>query len=534
MDASSRHSALDDDDATNNQKPLKLTRQDAKSNIADVVVDVEDPSPSVTETAAEVEGECPDVDNDDGVSTSRNGRSGTSAKLISMSIWDTHDGDRNLRATSRRVFWDLDSKGVLAGISEQEEHSSQDDIRSVASSSHTSRSLQATPEKQRDPSRERDPVGTTRSRRRRTTRRSLSLPTGSLSYGDVKITYRDGHFVTEPIAVASAGGDRGEGCDEKVTNAKYERSGSDTTAVLRGSFMNIGSQEEMREEIFSLLERGFSTEDITLYFSHYLDWNSNHLGSSNSDSVSGSQSGSTQSLTTAGLVSSLPRRYRTRDGANRPMSVDGFKLWEQISQSEQNLAMEGVDVVPDGVRKRNNSFCEAMETISMVDSSSLSQDVCDGGEVRLHRQNSEELRTDKNKSQRPGFIQRMLQKRKSFSEKTSSSKSQSQQKDEGSAVSARKEAREPITRKVSIKGIFRRKNSTTSLDSKKDPDEPGSPPIATFMNDDDIGAMNSLPGSPVASTLSRRVSSDSQFQVLVKENSRVQQIYAVQWIPQWQ
>lgn len=326
----------------------------------------------------------------------------------------------------------------------------------------------------------------------------------------MKITYRDGHFVTEPIAVASAGGDRGEGCDEKVTNAKYERSGSDTTAVLRGSFMNIGSQEEMREEIFSLLERGFSTEDITLYFSHYLDWNSNHLGSSNSDSVSGSQSGSTQSLTTAGLVSSLPRRYRTRDGANRPMSVDGFKLWEQISQSEQNLAMEGVDVVPDGVRKRNNSFCEAMETISMVDSSSLSQDVCDGGEVRLHRQNSEELRTDKNKSQRPGFIQRMLQKRKSFSEKTSSSKSQSQQKDEGSAVSTRKEAREPITRKVSIKGIFRRKNSTTSLDSKKDPDEPGSPPIATFMNDDDIGAMNSLPGSPVASTLSRRVSSDSQ------------------------
>jgi hypothetical protein len=30
--------------------------------------------------------------------------------------------------------------------------------------------------------------------------------------------------------------------------------------------MNIGSEEEMRQEILHLLERGFSTEDITLLF----------------------------------------------------------------------------------------------------------------------------------------------------------------------------------------------------------------------------------------------------------------------------
>nr|KAG5708224.1 hypothetical protein BaRGS_021158 [Batillaria attramentaria] len=40
----------------------------------------------------------------------RSSRGGTSAKLISMSVWDTHDGDKTLRPSARRVFWDLDSK----------------------------------------------------------------------------------------------------------------------------------------------------------------------------------------------------------------------------------------------------------------------------------------------------------------------------------------------------------------------------------------------------------------------------------------
>ncbi|KAL8612227.1 hypothetical protein ACOMHN_028924 [Nucella lapillus] len=156
-------------------------------------------------------------------SPQRSGRGGTSAKLISMTVWDTHDGDKALRGGSssaaRRVFWDLDCKELLAGISEQEEQacSPQDDphhpyLPPAATTTttptptpttptptlHVSRSLQATPEKHRDASRERDATPT-HPRRRRTTRRSLSLPTGSLSYGDVKISYRDGHFVTEPI-----------------------------------------------------------------------------------------------------------------------------------------------------------------------------------------------------------------------------------------------------------------------------------------------------------------------------------------------
>ena len=109
----------------------------------------------------------------------------------------------------------------------------------------------------------------------------------------------------------------------------------------------------MREEILSLLERGFSTEDITLLFSRYLDQNSNHLRESRA-------SRSTQSLTAPSLYAtqSLPRRLRRReveveaegegegprDSLNRPVSVDDVHLWQQLSQSQQSLVVGGEDL----------------------------------------------------------------------------------------------------------------------------------------------------------------------------------------------
>ncbi|KAK7499231.1 hypothetical protein BaRGS_00009491 [Batillaria attramentaria] len=387
---------------------------------------------------------------------------------------------------------------LLAGISEQEEHNhSHDEVKaSPSAKSHVSRSLQATPEKHRDTSRDRDTTNTPR--RRRANRRSLSLPTGSLSYGDVKISYRDGHFVTEPISGSGEGGgtDAAEGKRERV---QYERQRSDTAAVLRGSLMDINSQEEMREEIMSLLERGFSTDDITLLFSQYLDQNSNHLGSG-ADSATTS---STQSLNTAGLYSTLPRhRRRNRDAANRPVSVDEVKLWQQFSQSQQSLVSEGGDST-DGGRNRSDSFSEAMEASIVPGGVDDDTNSVRGEDMRLTRQNSEGRMSDKSRSHRPGFIQRMLQKRKSFSDRPTS------RKEDLSAV-VRKEARDTVAKKVSIKGIFRRKSSSSSLEMKQDSGEPSSPPIATFMNDDDIGAVNSVPGSPLNVTQARRICSDSQ------------------------
>ena len=410
----------------------------------------------------------------------------------------------------------LSDAQLLAGISEHEEQ--QDSLPSGGgpATPHLSRSLQATPEKRRDASRDRDGTAA-QPRRRRNTRRSLSLPTGALSYGDVKITYRDGHFVTEPV---------GEGCEGAH---RKERAGDDRArlgsgaAVLCGSLMNIGSEEEMREEILSLLERGFSTEDITLLFSRYLDQNSNHLAES-----SAALQQSTQSLTAAGLYSthSLPRqRRRPRDSLNRPVSVDDVHLWQQLSQSDQSLVSS--EDGEDWAMKRTESFYRAMAS-SVVPRRAGGA----GGEVRvrrrvreeeeeevvveeegasgarLHRNNSDEARTDRSRSHRPGFIQRMLQKRKSFHDKPSSNGRTP--KEDAPAAGQRKDARDAVSKKVSIKGIFRRKNSSSNAEWKRDSEDPGSPPIATFLNDDDIGAISSVPGSPTSGKTGRRTPSDPQ------------------------
>ena len=477
---------------------------------------------------------------------------------------------------------------LLAGISEHEEQQQQqqeqqDNLPSdggPVSTQHVSRSLQSTPEKRRDSSRERGDVTattttTSQPRRRRNTRRSLSLPTGALSYGDVKITYRDGHFVTEPVVdVGVEGAPRPSserpGYDLSVSSSDSSacRRGSGAATVLCGSLLNIGSEEEMREEILSLLERGFSTEDITLLFSRYLDQNSNHLRESRA-------SRSTQSLTAPSLYAtqSLPRRLRRReveveaegegegegprDSLNRPASVDDVHLWQQLSQSQQSLVVGGEDwamrrtesfyqamtssVVPGGGRRRRRRRGEGgggeervrvprrvgeekeveEEEEEEVEEEGEGEGERVTGGARLLRHNSDEARTERSRSHRPGFLQRMLQKRKSFHDKPGGPNGRASKDDASAVAGQHKEARDPAPRKVSIKGIFRRKNSSTSSTStssanaewkSRDSDEPGSPPIATFLNDDDIGAINSLPGSPTSGKTDRRTpSSDSQF-----------------------
>ncbi|XP_070173942.1 serine-rich adhesin for platelets-like isoform X2 [Littorina saxatilis] len=538
----------------------QLRRQDARSKINDLVDESVDdksksePGASFYQEGGDAAGSdtgVPSPSSSSSLSLSPR-RGGTSTKLISVTVWDTHDGDKTLRSGARRVFWDLDSKELLAGISEHEEQlCAKDDSRhkttttttttantttattTATTSPHVSRSLQATPEKRRDTSRDRDVTTSQPQRRRRHSRRSLSLPTGGLSYGDVKITYRDGHFVTEPA--------EGEVSNRSSSRPRYDRTTSDSGAsVLCGSLMNIGSQDEMRDEILSLLERGFSTEDITVLFSRYLDQNSNHLGESGASSASQS----TQSLTAPGLYSSnqgpfsthsLPRRrsgcgFYTRDALNRPASVDEVQLWQQLSQSEQSLASEGSS--DDSTMKRTESFYQAMgssvyprrrrgggeEERAQVAAAAARrrqeeeeqverERVDSSSAARLQRHNSEESKGDRSRGQRAGFFQRMLQKRKSFHDKPSNSETAVK---EDAAASQRKEARDNVAKKVSIKGIFRRKNSTTSLDSRKDSEDSSTPPIATFLNDDDIGAISSLPGSPNSGKGGRRAHSDSQ------------------------
>ncbi|KAL8612228.1 hypothetical protein ACOMHN_028925 [Nucella lapillus] len=261
--------------------------------------------------------------------------------------------------------------------------------------------------------------------------------------------------------------------------------------------MNIGSNEEMREEILSLLDRGLSTDDITLLFSRYLDQNSNHLGGDSSSSPTASTatiSQSTQSLTAATLyhTHSLPRPRRHHHQQHG--GVEEGNSLERFSQSEQNLVSGQTAGEREIDMRRTDSFYQAMTSSVVPRGGRVGEEGARGKGTRLHRQNSDESRTDRtHHSHRPGFIQRMLQKRKSVHEKPNSNGRPP--KEDSSSSTSSTSSRKDSTRKVSIKDIFRRKNSTTSLEAKKEEEEVSSPPIATFTQDDDIGAV-SYPDSP--------------------------------------
>ncbi|KAL8592411.1 hypothetical protein ACOMHN_021353 [Nucella lapillus] len=485
---------------------------------------------------------------------------------------------------------------VLAGISEQEEQGSshEDPSPTLPLPSSTtptpsptpspsprprgaSRSLQATPEKRpRDTSRDRDvtsssfstpqapPPPPPRHRRRRGhRRRSLSLPEGWLSQGDVTSSLRDGPWVT---------GSAGE---------RRERRQRRHSGVVCGSWLNVASDQELRERILRLFRQGLAADDVALALSRYLRftptqhhdqeddgdlseaasadnvsreegswWSSPpatpSLGSSSpsaslhslpsltsspslhsapsyqgspshqgSSGVSSSHEGTPRS---PGQYStrSLPRRFRARDDVSRPMSsVDDVR---ELSQSELSLAggQDGGEDSPAVARAR--SFLEAMsltfDPALEVDEVLEVEVFSRGGEqwvgnthmgaARARRNTTDDGdQTERGRPQRPGFLQRMLQKRKSFHDKPAAPGSPARED------SARKDS--SVSRKVSLISIFRRKSSASAEARREAEDAQHAPPIATFTRDDDIGAVTSLPSSPAPPLPGgRRTMSDSQ------------------------
>ena len=111
--------------STSSTTSSKLKRQTARSNITDEdsIVDRHTDfsvsralgEESQDNSGVSFSGSSSSVTTSSSLSSSppqRSGRGGTCAKLISMTVWDTHDGDKALRSGARRVFWDLDCKEV--------------------------------------------------------------------------------------------------------------------------------------------------------------------------------------------------------------------------------------------------------------------------------------------------------------------------------------------------------------------------------------------------------------------------------------
>ncbi|GFO46094.1 hypothetical protein PoB_007259900 [Plakobranchus ocellatus] len=435
-------------------------------------------------------------------------------------------------------------------------------------------------------------------------RRSLSLPNGGLSYGgDVKILYRDGHFVTvvDAPATASSSTDlgRGEAADKdeggvtatpSASSSPRRASSACTTAsVLASQILRTGGatsdavKASMRAEILALLERGITDPRRILEQACLPALETSAVGDGATAPSADSCMPDASSVPApesdqVPLFHSLPRK-KGQSGSTRPVSVDEAQLSKFYSKSQQSLVShaemerrrrEGHGDVTDGgwedrmmnlakersLVKRNKSFNEAMG--SRIDMNRLYKREKDrvkpvGPDNQMAPLASEDdLKTTSGKSRSskgPGFIQRMLQKRRSsINEKPppllgSSALLKASKEDlMGSTVSlpqfsttngnqsnhhavqhaahtspgktANRDRDSSIGRKMSLRSIFKRKSSTdlpstaalsvsiSGRDGQGAGENSGSPPIATFLHNDDIGALTNSP--PISSTAVQR------------------------------
>ncbi|GFR61310.1 hypothetical protein ElyMa_000100400 [Elysia marginata] len=457
-----------------------------------------------------------------------------------------------------------------------------------------------------------------RSRKSGYPRRSLSLPNGGLSYGaDVKILYRDGHFVAvvDPPAAGSSsatpGGaasssstdlgrletDRDEGSTNVVssTSSSPRRASTSTTtgapspaSVLASQILKSGSaaseqvKASMRAEILALLERGITDPKRILEEAclRSLELEPNNSATDFPD-LSPASSTNWESAE-APLFHSLPRRKGGK-GSGRPVSVDEAQLGK-YSKSQQSLVSKAemerrqmeegqsgsmrdpgwedrmMNLAKErSMVKRNKSFNEAMG--SRIDMNRVNEEVTltgvkskntDSGSQGKLTTLEDDSKTSEGKSRGfkgPGFIQRMLQKRRgstqdkppllsigssallkaSKEDLTGSTVSLPQFASSGNGTnqavqhtvqtspgkSSGRERDSSIGRKMSLRSLFKRKNSadlssTSALSVTVNnggvvpvgTGDSGSPPIATFLNDDDIGALTNSP--PTLSTVVQR------------------------------
>ncbi|XP_067668908.1 uncharacterized protein [Haliotis asinina] len=397
-----------------------------------------------------------------GSTISHSGVSGSSLPDVSESgYWNT-----------RKAFWEKDSRELLAEISELEE--SFEAVEGTETEQH--RSASASPVKVAE-----QPGGTTprRLRRKKSGRRSLSLPSGTLSYGDVKITYVDGHFVAEPPSAESETNTQPYTGSESATvntgGVPATSSESVTDVNSNEDTLSILSDLSIRDELLSLLNQHLVDSDV--FYNQPLDWNCNHVGSDSSSHSSQS------SLAMMPASSTLPRRTGRDNDGNRPVSVDDIQLFRNAYLQEQ---CEGQGDNEGQSHTRNYSFREAVNQDLLLSDPR-------NGRRRLSVQDD---KSERSRSKSPNFFQRMLSKRKSFSEKVAKLP-----QDEGTS---RKDT--SIVRRMSLKSLFKRK-------TRKGSDEPDSPPIAAFLKDEDIGAISSLPNSPFVSKRVQRVQTDPHIQI---------------------
>lgn len=221
-------------------------------------------------------------------------------------------------------------------------------------------------------------------------------------------------------------------------------------------------------------------ENVTLYRSN-LNSESQvlNMGRTNAEDFNESCSSRTSDMS-VDSYSSVGMDVSTDDSVTESKKLSSSSLPE--SNDEVKLVMQRA--------KRTSSFRAAQEAGALRLSGIEEDKVHNSTRARSvsldDGQNSDSSKSPKIQSvqnQNPTFLKKVMAKRKGVNENISGFSKQSES------------AKEFFTKKMTLKGLFRKNKSDSSMNSPLKTEHPVSPPIATFQ-DDDIGSVDTPPSSP--------------------------------------
>ncbi|XP_052784124.1 uncharacterized protein LOC128219956 isoform X2 [Mya arenaria] len=336
-------------------------------------------------------------------------------------------------------------------------------------------------------------------------RRSLSLPTGSLAFGDARIVYKNGHFTFETMEtdendLEQTGQTGSQGSSSNVnrpetSQEEYQRGTSQFLKSQSREVTEMHNKPLRRQYGKTILSSGDSHDDV---FYNSVDQSKcfksenslTSMGQSKKAAMNDSCSSRTSDVSTVSSVS-------------EHMDISTYN--ESISEYQKLSSSSLPEVKDEDVRrvmqraKRTSSFRQAQE-VGALRLSGIEED-------KVHNSHSQSESMDERRhsdgSKSPSvqnqnsstFIKKMMSKRKTANENLSLNAFTKQSES----------AKDFFSKKMTLKGLFKKNKSESSLGtaSPVKTDYPATPPIAVFQ-DDDIDSAETPPSSPFVNREFRR------------------------------
>ncbi|KAL4220351.1 Rho guanine nucleotide exchange factor 4 [Mactra antiquata] len=331
-------------------------------------------------------------------------------------------------------------------------------------------------------------------------RRSLSLPTGTLAFGEARVVFKNGHFTIETMDGTQIDSSRPAlyKNNTRMSDGDLEDNWSmpDTSredfsdSRMKSSsgeiIMSDQNKRPMRRQYGKAVLQSYdSSEDVFYNESEIIlngvqverESHSFGMGLGNDDVFNESGSSRASEMSVDSYISDRTDLSVCSDITNDSNKLSSSSLPEQKDEDVKRVMQRA---------KRTSSFRAAQEAGALRLSGIREDKISDSGLSQSVEEISDPQKSQTSQGQNPNFLKKVMAKRKSFNENLNMSTFAKQSES----------AKEFFSKKMTLKGLFKKNKSDSSVGSSPlRMDHPSSPPLATFQ-DDDIGSVDTPPSSP--------------------------------------